>query len=504
MGQIRIVSNIFIFLTLLVIVSIIHSEASNGKIDAISSGDSHTVALTENGTLLAWGNNWYGQCGVTITSNNPLILNPVETPISNVVAIAAGSDLTMALKDDGTVWTFGNNNYGQLGNGSLDIDNHPISVMALGLTNLTAISAGSDFCLALKDDGTVWAWGHNDWGQLGDGNPVELTTNNTSDVVDYYYIDSQSWSLSYTGPIDNITAYLDMLNQSYDSWNKSHQNTTKNYSWAKIPAHNSIPRQVVGLTNIKFIAGNLDSAVAVDTNDTIWAWGHYRLNYSTLNGFSTPTKFGVLKNVVAVSRNGFLTSDGTVWELNFADTKLRDDPQSIPYDLNKVSGLTNVISISNGIDHSVALKNDGTIWGWGQNAYGQLGDGTNKSESSPTRVLGLPNIVNIASGAGHTIAVSKNGTVYGWGSDTSGQLGDGSHGDSIYQDHPVKAAFSLVPSEKMLTAISLAAQELDKNTLSTTSNNTSSAISRDSGILILIAIVLIVGGALYLKLGKKK
>lgn len=295
-----------------------------------------------------------------------------------------------------------------------------------------------------------------------------------------------------------------MLNQSYDTWNQSHQNITKNCSWAPIPSHNSLPRQVVGLTNITFIAANVDSAVAIDTNGTIWAWGHYRLNYSTLTGFSTPAKFSVLKDIVAVSRNDFLTSDGRVWELNLVNTKLRDDPQSIPYSLKDVSGLMNVISISSGIDHTVALINNGTVWAWGQNTYGQLGDGTNKSESSPIEVPGLSDIVYATSGEFQTIAISKNGTVYGWGSDNSGQLGDGDYGDSAYQDHPIKAAFSLIPSDKMFIALSVATQELDKNTLSTTSNNTSSAISRDYGILILLAIALIVCGALYLKLGKKK
>ncbi|WP_174591115.1 RCC1 domain-containing protein [Methanocella conradii] len=421
-------------------------------VNTISAGSLHAVVLLGNGTVWGWGLDMLGQCGDNRTANSPTVqLIPVEAEVSGVKSISSGGFFTIALMDDGTVWAWGANTWGQLGRNQND--SHPIPAVIPGLSNITSISAGSEFALALKEDGTVWAWGHNEYGQLGDGAPSDQNIN--------------SWYM----------------------------------------AHRSTPDRVVGLSDIKLISAYETNALAVDGAGNIWAWGGYRLNMSTLNGFSTPARFGVLKNVTAVSRNGFLTSDGRVYVLTFNSSKLTKDPQGVPYDLVEVPGLTNITMISFGRGHCAALKDDGTVWTWGDNSYGQLGDGTNKSRPIPMRVHGLSNITHIAAGDAYTIAISEDGTIWGWGDDSCGQLGDGDSGHGLYKKSPVPAKLTSSMELNTLNVTPIPAAS-DSNGLpiampSSSSKTLVNGLS-NSIMLGLIIILLLVCGVLYLALRGKK
>jgi alpha-tubulin suppressor-like RCC1 family protein len=134
---------------------------------AIAAGDTHTVALKSDGTVWTWGDNSFGQLGDGTTT---LRTTPVQVSgLGNVLAIAAGVWHTVALKSDGSVWVWGDNNSGQLGNGTADTSPHPTPNQASGLSSIIAIEAGEHHVVALKSDGTVWTWGNNGLGQLGDG-----------------------------------------------------------------------------------------------------------------------------------------------------------------------------------------------------------------------------------------------------------------------------------------------------------------------------------------------
>ncbi|MBK5286220.1 MAG: T9SS type A sorting domain-containing protein, partial [Bacteroidia bacterium] len=148
----------------------------NGII-SISSGQFHSFALKNDGTVWAWGNNSYGQLGIGTTTGTSI---PIQVNISNVIKIRAGDRHTLALKNDGTIWTWGSNSQGQLGDGSTTDRIIPGQVNTL--TEITEITAGWSHSLVLKNDGTVWAWGFNGQGQLGDGTitdrwfPIEVTS----------------------------------------------------------------------------------------------------------------------------------------------------------------------------------------------------------------------------------------------------------------------------------------------------------------------------------------
>ena len=135
-------------------------------VKAIAAGESHIVALKNDGTVWVCGKNYYGQFGNGTTTNSD---TPVQTiGLTDVKAISAGAFNTVALKNDGTVWAWALNSSGQLGDGTM-MDSY-VPVQVRDLTEITAISAGFlSHALALKSDGTVWAWGSNGYGELGDG-----------------------------------------------------------------------------------------------------------------------------------------------------------------------------------------------------------------------------------------------------------------------------------------------------------------------------------------------
>ncbi|WP_309894220.1 hypothetical protein [Archangium sp.] len=146
---------------------------------AIAAGDYHTLAVKQDGTLWAWGQNSSGQLGVANT-NTAHRTSPVQVPgLSNASAITAGHCHTVALKQDGTLWAWGCNDFGQLGDGTTTTYFRPSPVQVTGLSNVSATAAGYYHTVALKQDGTDWAWGHNGYGQLGDGT---ITHRRTSPV----------------------------------------------------------------------------------------------------------------------------------------------------------------------------------------------------------------------------------------------------------------------------------------------------------------------------------
>ena len=140
---------------------------------AIAAGSNHSIALKDNGTVWAWGENKSGRLGDGTTTNRPTPIQVSE--LFDVIAIAAGKSHTIALRADGTVWAWGNNGDGRLGNGeSGSYEKTPVQVSGLG--NIVAIAAGGSSTFALKDDGSVWAWGNNDDRQLGDCTTTGRTT----------------------------------------------------------------------------------------------------------------------------------------------------------------------------------------------------------------------------------------------------------------------------------------------------------------------------------------
>ena len=200
------------------------------------------------------------------------------------------------------------------------------------------------------------------------------------------------------------------------------------------------PIQVPGLTSIKSIDVGCYHNIALRKDGTVWAWGNNdsgQIGDGTTENRPTPVRVAKLISVEAIaagySHSVALRKDGTVWTwgMNCDDqlgAETSGDKSILPI---QVPGLTNVVAIAAGEGHTLALKKDGTIWGWGSNSNGQLGSGTKANKSFvPVQVPGLSGMTSIASGGFHNMALRRDGAVWAWGSNCDGQLGNGTNKDS--------------------------------------------------------------------------
>ncbi len=436
---------------------------------AIAAGYEHTVALRGDGTVWAWGKNDSGQLGTGIASAQ---YEGISTPmqavgLTSVVQVAAGGTHTMARRADGTVWAWGDNSGGNLGNGTTASRAFPAPVP--GLANVAFIAAGS-YSLAIRADGSAWAWGANGYGQLGDGT----------------YIDRLA-PVPLTGLPPIVSASLAFLHSSAVAkdgsvWSWGY-NDEGDLGDGTTDRHES-PVRTQGIAGVAAVAVGEGHTVALRTDGSVWAWGDDgagelgdgvrifsttpvtptdasgwtaasaggrhsiglkadgtvlaagdnsfgQLGDGTRADRATFAPVNGLADVVQVSAGFYHSlarkSDGTVWSwgLDYGG-RLGDgpggDPGLVPV---QVSGLANAASVSAGGSHSLALRSDGTVWAWGDNTYGQLGDGTTQTRDVPVRVAGLANVVEVSAGYDHSLARRSDGSVWAWGSDYEGQLGDG-------------------------------------------------------------------------------
>jgi alpha-tubulin suppressor-like RCC1 family protein len=328
---------------------------------ASGSGD-HTLTVQANGTVWAWGANFTGQLGNGNTTNSTA---PVETsaptgqtgPLSNVSAVAAETETSLALKWDGTVWAWG---AADLGNGGANTSNLPVQVIGPGgtgvLTGILSIAGGAGYALALRNDGTVWGWGDDSDGQLGDGR-------SGAGVSALFPI--QVKGSGGSGFLSNVTAIAAGGSHSLAvksdgtvwAWGYNHDGELGN--GAKLPATDvSTPVQVLGvgggrttLTGIAAVAAGYFTSYALGWNGSVYAWGY---NYD-----------GELGNGAALP--GSPTSA----------------PIQVIAPVGQSGSLAAIDAISAGDLHGLALGADGSVVTWGSNQYGQLGNPGVGNSSTP-------------------------------------------------------------------------------------------------------------------------
>jgi alpha-tubulin suppressor-like RCC1 family protein len=354
----------------------------------------HSLAAKRDGTAWAWGDNYYGQIGNDSTTDVDVPVQ-VKGPIGvdylqNVVAVAAGGWHSLALKSDGTVWAWGYNFYGQLGNDSgTDVD-RPVQVKGEnGVGNLigvVAIAAGDYSSYAVKSDGSVWAWGNNFNGQLGNG--------------------------SYNNS-DTPVRVLDI--------------------WEPSPGY---------MSGVVAISAGSAHCLALKNNGTVRSWG-YNANGQLGLGNTTQSQYGrkvlntagsaELNNVIAISAGNFhsmaLQSDGNgtvlTWGYDGAGQLGNGSGVTADKTLPIAPGLTGIKVIAAGGQYSMAAEADGSLFVWGANNHGQLGTGNTTPQHSPYE-LSLSSVTAAApvgSSASHSFAVTPDGTLRAWGNNFDGQLG---------------------------------------------------------------------------------
>ena len=335
----------------------------------VAAGNAHSVALKSDGTVWSWGDNSVNQLGdgTDISRTTPVQVQN----LSNIIAISAGGIHSLALKNDGTVWAWGWNRSGQLGDNTTTDRSIPVQVQ--NLNNIIAISAGEGHSLALKNDGTVWGWGSNYAWQL---------SNVLSNVVVSYttpvLIPGQIRDLKNINAISAGSDFSLALRNDGTVWAWGHStygelgNGTFTYSPAPVQTHN--------LSGISAISAGSRHSIAIKNDGTVWTWGYDGSTYSINTWKSTPVRLQI-GDVSAISAGGdvslALKNNGTVW--------LGSGANEIS---TQIQNLIDIIDISRGSNYSVAVKDDGTVWAWGNNAGGQLGNGTTINSSNPVQVWG--------------------------------------------------------------------------------------------------------------------
>ena len=288
-----------------------------GSLKFISAGEDHTVALRTDGSLWAWGSNRYGGLGDGTTADRSLPTRAGGD--SDWVYASAGYSHTVAIKADGSLWAWGLNEWSQLGDGTTCASSVPVRVSGGPAHGWTSVSAGREHTMAVGADGSLWAWGRNLAGHLGDG-----TTSNR-DVPTRIGAD---------------------------------------YDWDSVSAGRA-------------------HTVAIKTDGSLWAWG---ANWSGQLG------------------DGLLTGS------------------SVPIRVGTNSDWTHV---SAGRWHTMAIRADGSLWAWGGNGSGQIGDGTTYNRRVPVRVGADYGWAFVSAGSFHTVAVRADGSFMTWGRNTEEPFGDG-------------------------------------------------------------------------------
>jgi len=370
------------------------------------------------GAVYRWGYNYSDEPG---KMSSGIYNSPVAVlDLSDVVQVVGGSNgSTLVLKADGTVWGRGNNSYGQLGNGTFA--DSSVFVQVMGLKDVVQIAA-SNHVVALKSDGTVWAWGWNYSGELGNG-----------------------------------TLFI----------------------------NSSVPQQVSGLENVVQISTGVSHVLAVKSDGTLWAWGcqPYGLGNGTDTLSAVPVRVSGPDNVIRVAagnHNLVLTSDGTVWAWGNNSygqvgdgTRFNTRPRPVPVMIPGVGPLK-IVDLATGVGHSLALRSDGTVWAWGANGEGELGDGNRDFSSSPVQVFNLSNVTSVAAGYLHSLALKSDGTVWVWGDNYWSELGTGRDSRTL--------SFSVVPiSVPTLSNVIAIAKTGAIHSLAIVSSNTATNLASRSG-----------------------
>jgi len=352
-------------------------QATGGQ-TVVACGGNFTALLKSDGTVWTWGGNYRGQLGDGTQTNSSIPLQVQGLSGKTITQIAAGKEHMVALDSEGKVWAWGNNYYKQLGDGTETDSFTPVQVQGLSGT-ITAISAKEYYTMALDSEGKVWAWGSNSYGQLGNG-----TSENNFTPVQVQGLSGKTISAIAAGRYDTAALASDGTVWTCGR-NSSHQlgdgTTTLRKTMGQVQGLDGVHIQAISV-------GKMHMA-ALDNSGNVWTWGSD--TYGEL-GVGTTT-FGI-------------TGTGT--------------PEKVP-------GLTDFVAISTGDNSTAALDSAGKVWTWGYNNYGQLGNGTTADSNTPLQVGGLSGAVCIAAGESHMAALKNEGTLWTWGGgyDNYGLLGNG-------------------------------------------------------------------------------
>ena len=362
---------------LFLLLSIVGLQANAQCWEQLDAGGFFVVGIKDNGTLWGWGHAWSGELGAAQYAFYAAV--PVQIGNdSDWASVSAGNGHVMALKTDGTLWTWGRNDCGQLGDGNVTIDMNA-TPQQIGTDTWSFISAGHIHSTAIKSDGTLWTWGANMSGQLGNG------------LVD----------------------------------------TTV--------AQTIVPTQIGTDTNWETVCASSDNTAAIKTDGTLWVTGegnHGEIGNGLWDDQLEFIQAGNDTDWMQVAVGGLavtgLKNDGTLWSWGFNFSGGLGIGTNTDTAVPTLLNADRWISISRGMNYFAgAIKADGTLWTWGYNHYGPVGDGTTINKNEPTLVSSGDTWLSYTGAGDYSIGLTDRGELRVWGYNWYGELGFDLEGNTV-------------------------------------------------------------------------
>ena len=466
------------------IVVTIMDTIKTSKYKKVVGGYKHVLALKEDGTVWSWGRNSHYQLGIGPDEKSSEI--PVQVlNLTDIKDIEAGYQNSLALRDDGTVWAWGVNSYSNCGvkyNGSNYRISEPVKVN--GIKDVEQICATMEQCFALKD-GMLWGWGNNNeqpkiLEQFSDVKSISsdkyraiIVLENDGDI--YRFTDDKSLSkelkLVDVQKAILVNSYIFALKKDGTVWFESigsekliqvpdiknvkdiasdyrdclflmKDGTVFEYvlsditSYYSVAKKSALPTKINELEYIESIGSGENTKYAIKEDNTLFAWDS---DCENLGNGLVIQNYPANTYVEYINENGYKNRDKDVSDNYCGRFELLDDGtvKQIPdirkpsFKLQDISDVVNIYANEANFGAVLALKADGTVWAWGKNGFGQLGDGSNNSSFIPVQVANLSEIIDIKVGQEHVLALKADGTVWAWGKNDYGQLGDGSNIQSL-------------------------------------------------------------------------
>lgn len=430
---------------------------------SVSAGSNHSAAIKTNGTLWTWGSGASNQLGhgSTSTRNTPTQLGSD----TNWEKVTCANFVTFAIRTDGNLWGWGSGNSGQLGQGNTT--SQPTPVQIGHFSDWVEISSSPTLSvLARRADGSLWSWGSGSGAALGNGTlggslvPQRVgTENHWSHITNGRNFsmarrsDGTLWVWSHadgqpgTGPrsltLGGLTGEPWTQVSSGQGYNLAIRQDGSLWSWGDnfygqlgigSTTDQRTPVQVGTSSNWRKVAAGPFHAVGVRTDGTLWAWGYNlfsMLGDGTTTQRNSPVQIGTETSWADISAGLYhslaVKLDGTLWATGYnINGMIGNGTTTTVTSWTQVGTDDDWLQISASLAYtSHAIKRDGSLWGWGYNVIGQVGDGTSTQRNSPVRIGTDNNWAEVRGGGNFTIARRSNGTIWAWGNGGDGQRGTG-------------------------------------------------------------------------------